>query len=498
MTQDFNWVVQSLGRILPEVILLAAMAAIILFDLIPRLNKGVLMIGALLACLAGFGLSVTDFIRNDGAAVLFLGSAVCDRYTIFFRLLFLALAAVTCLFSWPVVKKWATGQGEYYALLLSCVFGMVIMAQANDLLMMYLSLEFVSVTSYVMSGLLQKNRKSAEASLKYIIYGAAASGVMIYGMTYLYGLTGTLNIQEIGRILSGSDPHVPPTMKLITSVLIAGGFAYKIAAVPFHMWCPDVYEGAPTPVTAFFSIGPKIAGFAMFARFLAAVFGLGPAKGEFEWNIIIALLALMTMAVGNFAALGQSNLKRLLAYSGIAHAGYMLLIFLAFTHENIASLLFYASVYFVMNLGAFLIVIVLEEKYGVETVEQCRGLGWKAPGLCAAMTIFLFSLTGVPPFAGFIGKLLIFGYIIRSGQTLQISMAVLGVLFSVVSLYYYAKIVKNMFLEQPDRPLPSPPPSYLLNGLLWLMALGTVVLGIWWEWLYRITQDAARNLMTRL
>lgn len=498
MTQDFSWVVQSLGRILPEVILLAGMIVIILFDLIPRVPKGILMGGAVIACLVAFALSTADFVRNDGPAVLFLGSAVYDKYMIFFRLLFLALAAVTCLFSWPVVKKWTSGQGEYFALLLSCVFGMVIMAQANDLLMMYLSLEFVSVTSYIMSGLLQKNRKSAEASLKYIIYGAAASGVMIYGMTYLYGLTGTLNIQEIGRLLSSTPYNVPPTMKLITSVLISGGFAYKIAAVPFHMWCPDVYEGSPTPVTAFFSIGPKIAGFAMFVRFLAGVFGLGLAKAEFEWNIVMALLALLTMAVGNFAALGQSNLKRLLAYSGIAHAGYMLLIFLAFTHDNIASLLFYASVYFIMNLGAFLVTIVLEEKYGVETVEQCKGLGWKAPGLCVAMTIFLFSLTGVPPFAGFIGKLLIFGYVIKSGQTLHISMAVLGVLFSVVSLYYYAKIVKNMFLEQPDRPIQSPQPSYLLNGLLWLMAIATIVLGIWWEPLYRITDDAARNLLTKL
>jgi NADH-quinone oxidoreductase subunit N len=331
-----------------------------------------------------------------------------------------------------VVRAWGRGKGEFFTLLLSCTLGMMLMAGANNLLMMYLALEFVSITSYVMAGMLRRNRKSSEASLKYLIYGAAASGLMIYGMTFLYGVTGTLDVPRLAAELAQVYPRPQQTFYLITGVLVLAGFAYKIAAVPFHMWCPDAYEGAPTPVTAFFSVGPKAAGFAMLIRFLLGMFGTEPARYPIEWTLLLALMCVLTMAVGNFSALHQQNLKRLLAYSSIAHAGYMLLAFTVFSPAAVATVMFYLVIYLIMNLGAFLVVIVLEERYGIETVEGCKGIGWRLPFLGVMMGIFLFSLTGLPPTAGFWGKVYIFTEMIKTGEVFPITMCVIAVFFTVV------------------------------------------------------------------
>jgi len=252
------------------------------------------------------------------------------------------------------------------------------------------------------------------------------------------------------------------------------------------MWCPDVYEGAPTPVTAFFSVGPKAAGFAMLVRFLDGVFP--DAAGPFEWKLVIALIAFLTMAVGNFGALQQQNLKRLLAYSSIAHAGYLLVAFVAFTDEAKRSLLFYLVVYVVMNLGAFVLVILLEERHGIETVDGCRGFGWRYPALGVAATILLASLTGLPPTAGFIGKVLVFSSVIDHGigvhRTLGIGLVVSALLFSVVSLFYYMRIVAAMFLSKPraedGETLPAPGGASV-QAVLWLLTAATLVLGVWWS-----------------
>jgi NADH-quinone oxidoreductase subunit N len=373
---------------------------------------------------------------------------------------------------------------------------MMIMAAANDLLMMFLALEFVSVTSYIMAGLLRRNRKSAEAALKYILYGAAAGGVMLFGMSFLYGLTGEVDVTKIGAALKARP--APEMLAVVVSVLIAGGFAYKIAAAPFHMWCPDVYEGAPTPVTAFFSVGPKVAGFAMLGRFLLAVFPDGPRAQAFEWRIVIASMALLTMAIGNLTALWQNNLKRLLAYSGIAHAGYVLLAFLVAEPNHVAAMMYYLVAYLFMNLGAFFVVLVLEQKYGIETVPQCNGLGATDPSICVLMSVFLFSLVGLPPLAGFMGKLLLFGQVIDTAVAdrlawdwLSLSMVVAAVIFSVVSLYYYARIAAKMFLGQTETPPVAVIRTPLLSGLIWIAAIGTVAFGVYPNWLWRICQDAA-------
>lgn len=483
---DVSAVRESLGWVWPEVVLVGTILAVILVDLI-RLRA--IACGATIVGFAIAGALIWDQMSGGAKGLkgaIFADAYVVDGFASAFKLTFLGAGILTAFFSGPAIKGWTSGRAEFFALLASCVFGMVVMAGANDLLLMYLSLEFVSITSYIMAGLLRKNRKSAEASLKYIIYGAGASGMMIYGMSFLYGLTGTLEIHEIGRELAKLGSSLPPTLTLVTSVLIMAGFGYKIAAAPFHMWCPDVYEGAPTPVTAFFSVGPKAAGFAMLARFVEGVF---PASsgGSFEWKLVLALLAVLTMAVGNFGALRQQNLKRLLAYSSIAHAGYLLVAFSAFGESARQSMLFYLIVYVVMNLGAFLVVLYLEKRYAIETVDGCKGLGWKNPQVGVLMTIFLFSLTGLPPTAGFVGKLLLFSSVVEHSLgervPLGIALVIVALLFSVISLFYYMRIAASMFLSKPreegEEPLPEGSTA-VYTVLLWGLALATVGLGVWW------------------
>lgn len=499
MSQN-TWVLEGLKLAKPELALVASILVVILADL-TRFKKvaaffallglafGAWLTGQLLWPEAQDGTRLSDPIHQTA----FMGSYAVDGFASYFKLLFILSSLIVTVFSIPAIKDWTSGKGEFFALLLSCTFGMMIMAGANDLLMMYLSLEFVSITSYIMAGFLRKHRKSAEASLKYIIYGAAASGFMIYGMTFLYGLTGSLNVESIGLAIAKNPPQA--TMTLITSVLIMAGFAYKIAAVPFHMWCPDVYEGAPTPVTAFFSVGPKAAGFAMLARFLHEVYRSEPGGAAFEWKLVIALLAVLTMAVGNFAALHQQNLKRLLAYSSIAHAGYLLVAFVAFTPGSLSALLFYLVIYVVMNVGAFLVVLVLEQKYGIETVDGCRGMGWRSPLLGGVMTVFLFALTGLPPTAGFAGKFLVFSEVIKYGVNpahgLGVALVIIALVFSVISLFYYMRIAAAMYLAKPregEAPEVSPGPVY--GALLLLLAAGTVILGIFWGPLQTLTDKA--------
>jgi len=489
--ENSSWVLDGLKHVGPELAMVGTRIVVIFADL-TRIRRSA-------AFFAVAGLAVASWLvcrqLKEPAHQVFQRAYSVDAYADYFKLLFLTAGLIVSLFSVPAIKDWTSGKGEFFALLVSCTFGMMLMAGANDLLMMYLSLEFVSITSYILAGFLRKNRKSAEASLKYIIYGAAASGFMIYGMTFLYGLTGTLNVHDIGVQLQQVSPQ--PTLTLITSVLIMAGFGYKIAAVPFHMWCPDVYEGAPTPVTAFFSVGPKAAGFAMLARFLHEVYRSEPAGAAFEWRLVIALLAVLTMAVGNFGALQQQNLKRLLAYSSIAHAGYLLVAFVAFTKEARSALLFYLVVYVIMNLGAFLGVLVLEQKYGIETVDGCRGMGWRSPQLGAVMTIFLFALTGLPPTAGFAGKFLVFSRVVEYGvdpaqpHGLGTALVVIALLFSVISLFYYMRIAAAMYLAKPaDEGAEEVSPGLVYGTLLWLLALGTVFFGVWWGPLQDLTAKA--------
>jgi NADH-quinone oxidoreductase subunit N len=320
--------------------------------------------------------------------------------------------------------------------------------------MMYLSLELVSISSYILSGFTKENPRANEASLKYVIYGAFSSGLMLYGISILYGLTGSLNFYALNQSLASGTSSQAAV--LVAIVLMLVGLGYKISAVPFHFWTPDVYEGAPVTVTAFLSVTSKAAGFALLIRFFKigfidvaaqpAVAGMWEIFRGLNWTDIIAVLSVLTMTVGNLVALWQSNMKRLLAYSSIAHAGYILMGFVTLTDQGISAMLMYFVAYLLMNLGAFYIVMLVANKYHTEEIDGYAGLGYRSPYAAFTLAVCLFSLTGIPPTFGFVGKLYLFAALIKTNY---IWLAIVGVLNSVVSLYYYAKVVRSMYLVQP-------------------------------------------------
>jgi NADH-quinone oxidoreductase subunit N len=350
---------------------------------------------------------------------------------------------------------------------------MFLMASATDLLVAFLSLETVSIMSYILSGFKRRDRKSSEASLKYVIYGGVASGVMLYGMSFLYGLAGSTSVTAV-QVAAMNTPST--AMVVLAVVLCLAGFGYKIASVPFHMWCPDVYEGAPTPVTAFLSVGPKAAGFALLIRFFTgavpATLGSG-ASTTSPWPLLLGIIACATMTLGNLAALQQTNLKRLFAYSSIAHAGYLLLGLCAGTTEGLRAILIYLVTYLFMNIGAFVVIMAISDAGLGETVDDYKGLGKRAPWAAFAMAVFLSSLTGLPPLAGFFGKFYLFYALLAKGGTLLVTIAVIGVLNSAISLFYYARIFRAMYFETgPEEKLVLPRLHTVTMGLMAIPTIG--------------------------
>ncbi|HUO63853.1 MAG TPA: NADH-quinone oxidoreductase subunit N, partial [Terriglobales bacterium] len=404
-------------------------------------------------------------------------------------------------------------KAEYYAVLIILTMGMIMLASSNDLIMVYLALETVSIASYILTGWMSHSRRSSEASLKYVLYGAVASGLMLYGLSLLYGMTGSTDFHQVADKLASGPASITAG---IAAMLVFCGFAYKIAAVPFHMWAPDVYTGAPTPVTAFLTVGPKAAGFAAMIRFFYVVLAVPAEPGAAgamwtasqaasNWPMLIGLLSIATMTVGNFSALYQTNVKRLLGYSSIAHAGYMLMGMVVLSQEGLRSVLFYLVVYCAMNLGAFVVVSAVSNETGSEELESFRGLGTRNPLSAIFMTMFLFSLIGLPPLAGFAGKLHLFYGVVHAGMmagtrwNFYYLLAVVGVLNSVVSLFYYARIVKAMYLETVPEKLAATPlfvrPGYY--GLYIFLGFFTLYLGLaWGPWL--VFADKSVQLMGSL
>jgi len=418
-----------------------------------------------------------------------------DGFAIFFKVLLgLSLLAVVTMSIASREIAESPNQGEYYTVLLGATLGMFLMASAANLLMTYLALEFVSLSAYVLTGFLRHDRRSGEAALKYLIYGGVASGAMIYGMSWVYGLTGSMDYGQI----AGALAKVPAESRLAlftALLLVLAGFGYKVAVVPFHMWAPDVYTGAPLPVTTFLAVASKAAGFAVLLRFFDFGVGLdGPsaAVGGIPLVQLMAAVSALTMLVGNLAALSQTNVKRLLAYSSIAHAGYALMGVAVFAPQGVAAVLLYLVVYYLMNLGAFWVALLVVNSTGREDLDVFRGLAWRGGATVAVtLAIFLFSLAGLPPFAGFIGKLYVFAAGI-SGRLYWL--VVWGALNSVVSLYYYARIVKLMFLDEPapgDGPVRFPRAD--LGAVAVLSAL-TLYFGVRFEWLYEAAVAASRLL----
>ncbi len=471
--------VESLGYFGPELWLVGTILALVLLDLFvvrkERLGE---------VALIGTALSLYFVVRLSGTegAWLFHRMIVHDQFAVFFKVL---LALATFAVIWMSIgsrEVLRTSQGEYYAILVSSALGMYFMASASNLLMAYLSLEFVSLTSYVLAGSLRHNRRSGEASLKYLIYGGVASGMMIYGMSWIFGLTGSMDYQAINHALSGGA--VNPLTLFIAIVLTLAGFGYKITAVPFHMWAPDVYTGAPIPVTAFLSVASKAAGFALLLRFFYPALSHLGEGGHWQfvagadWPQLVLVLSMVTMTLGNLAAMQQTNLKRLLAYSSIAHAGYMLMGFVVLSDDGLRAMLFYMTVYYLMNIGAFLTVMIVSNSTGREDIDGLRGLAWRGGAFPAvAMAIFLFSLAGIPPLAGFIGKFYLFAAVI-SAQLY--ALALVGVANSVLSLYYYARVVRTMFLDFPAGGEAVVSVDWSNGGLLGALAVATVVFGVYW------------------
>jgi NADH-quinone oxidoreductase subunit N len=471
--------IESLGYFYPEGILILTIIVVFVADLFVHDKERLGDIALLGAALAFF---TSAQLSGWGEGWLFHRLIVLDNFAVFFKLLLslATLGAVWMSLGSNEVK--GPNQGEYYGLLLSAALGMFLMASAANLLMAYLALEFVSLTSYVLTGYLRHNRRSGEAALKYLIYGGVASGAMIYGMSWIFGLAGSMDYAEINAALTQAEPN--SVALFIALVLMLAGFGYKIAAVPFHMWAPDVYHGAPIPVTAFLAVGSKAAGFALLMRFFYPAISTAGEGGTWhflpgvEWPQLLLVTSMVTMTLGNLAALNQQNLKRLLAYSSIAHAGYILMGFVVLTDEGLRAMLFYLIAYYLMTLGAFLVVMIVANNTGREDIEGYRGLAWRGGAVPAvAMAIFLFSLIGLPPLAGFIGKFYLFAAVVKEEFYF---FALVGILHSVVSLYYYARILRTMFLDSPSGDEGEVSLDWHNGSLLVPLSVLTVVIGVYW------------------
>ena len=491
--------VASLRWFHPETVLTLAVLAMFIQDMAVRRHPDrvrLLTIGALawLALTA-----VATAMTPVGTRALFGGLLQHDPMRMFFAWMFIAATGLTIAIVPSSKQVSGARMGEFYALLFALCLGMFLMAGATDLLMVYLSIEMVSIVSYILTGFRRADRKANEAALKYVIYGGVASGVMLYGISILYGLFGTTRVIGAGGIGAqiadvttrlfhahafGGQPAAQLAL-VVAVVFVLAGIGYKIASVPFHMWCPDVYEGAPTPFTAFLSVGPKAAGFAVAIRFFFAAFERQVPGGAFvptsdlPWPAIIGIISAITMTLGNLTAIVQSNLKRMLAYSSIAHAGYLLMGLAAASKEGVQSILVYLVIYVLMNVGAFLVVIAVARETGSEDIGQFRGLGSRSPVAALALTVFLFSLTGIPPFAGFIGKYLLFAAILKGGGYWNVILALIGGINSAISLFYYARIIKAMYLEDAINTRPLPVPA-LYTGLLVALAVPILILGVYW------------------
>jgi len=484
---------QSLSYYWPEIILTVTVLAAVAADLFysdKDSGKTALWV------LAGLILTqIAIYVQNkEVVTTLFMGNLAFDPFASFFKTLTVLATILVIFISQKTTELDGYRTGEYYSLIAIMVFGMFLMASAIDLIMIYLAIEIVSIVSYILAGYLKGDLRSNEAALKYVIYGAFSTGIMLFGMRIVFGLTGSTNyfvIQEAMWNLEGSAQFA----FTLAAIFILAGFGYKISAVPFHFWTPDVYEGAPTSVTAYLSVAPKIVGFAVIIRFFNTVFGDGgafidPSISTFTdiaWPQILAVLSVVTMTLGNLVALQQNSIKRMLAYSSIAHAGYMLMALPTLSSQGVYAIMLYMVMYLFMNLGAFFVLIFVKSQGGGESFDDFKGLGWKMPIVGILMTVFMLSLTGIPPTAGFIGKFYIFASVIKVGPQMY-WLAIVGAINSVISLYYYFRVVKVMFLAgEPADKIIVPSTSVLM--ILFALAIPTVLFGIYWvpvaDWVSR-------------
>ena len=488
------YLLRDLHLFYPEIAITVTLLLVVVADIaLPRVRGKVTFFLTALGLMVAFALTVPLFGAEE--RTLFFGMVALDPMAVFFKG-FLILTSFLVLLAAPGSRELARSHlGEFYALLLGVTLGMLLLASSTDMLMLFLSLEMVSLTSYIMVGYLRDDRQSNEASLKYILFGAVSTGSMLYGITLLFGLTGTTKMAGIREVLASGVAAPNGMALLVSTALILAGFGFKTAAVPFHFWCPDVYTGAPTPVTAFLSVAPKAAGFATLIRFfLTGLSETTPGSTQFaafhtlNWSFLVLIISIITMTLGNIAALRQDNMKRMLAYSSIAHAGYVLMGTVVLSSEGVQAVLIYLITYLFMNLGAFLVVIEIFNRTGSFDLKDYSGLYKRSPFLTIAMTIFLLSLMGIPPFAGFFGKLFVFGAAVNRNLAW---FAVVGALNSVIAVYYYARVIKTMIIESSEdgRSIQLP---WTSQALVWAMLLPTIGMMLVWDSIQKLTNESMK------
>lgn len=424
----------NIALLTSEIAVVILAVLLIVFDLLIPREETHRSLGYLAVC-GLIGILVYTFTRYGVSATVYNGFFIVDNFALFFKQLFLAATLLTMLFSFDYVENLTQNRGEFYALLLFALVGMMIMASASDLLTLFIGLELMTIVFYALVGFDLKSKKSSEAGIKYLILGSVASAVLLYGISWIYGFTGSLMLSQIAAKATAS-----PAMLLGMGLMLAG-VAFKLSIAPFHMWAPDVYEGAPVPITALLAMGSKAAGFAVLVRvFLVAFAGL-----QIYWSAVVAVLAGLSMIVGIVVAIWQTNTKRMLAYSSIAQAGYILSGLLAADAAGVKGMLFYAVIYMVANIGAFAVVAAVKNNYGSEEIDALSGLAQKSPLLAVVMTVSLLSMAGLPPMAGFVGKLYLFMAISDKGY---FGLAILGFVMSMISVYYYMLVVRTMYSKQ--------------------------------------------------
>jgi len=484
----------SLSGFIPETVLIATVIVCLFLDLILRKKSVIVAVAGILGLMVSGYFAYLQFGLKE---ILFTGMVVIDPYSVFFKILFVVSTIFVILFTISSKEiQESTHHNEHVYLMVAMTLGAFIMASASNMILMYLSLETVSISSYILSGYTKTIKRSSESAMKYVIYGAASSGIMIYGMSLLYGFTGSMNVYEISAFLSKATLTGSP-MIIMSSIMILAGFGYKISAVPFHFWTPDVYEGAPIPVTAFLAVTSSAAGFAVMIRFFMLTFLQNNSllNGKLQiipginWTEIIIVLSVASMIIGNFTAVWQQSVKRMLAYSSIAQGGYIMLGLTMANQQGLTAMIVYLIGYLFMTLGAFYVVILVSNKVDSDELVDMRGFGYKSPAVAVFMSVFMFSLAGIPTTVGFVGKFYLFSALIESNL---VWLALVGVLNSVVSLFFYIKVLKYMFLMKPEEEV-TPKYKYGLGNyaVLLLLALPTLIFGLYFTPLVKIAEYSA-------
>jgi NADH-quinone oxidoreductase subunit N len=471
MLEKLQFGMSDFIALLPEIILCAFALLITIYDFMSR-KKG----KKIVACMASIGLVATliALIPLIGKSyTAYSGMFVIDNYAIFLKFVVLIVAILSVSASHKFITDEGYESGEYYILILFSVLGMLIMASGGDLILIFVGLELMAIPCYFLTGIFKRQARSVEGALKYFLVGAFSSTVLAYGISFVYGITGTTNLHEIAHYFTTPQANVNNPIFYLVLILFLAGFGFKIAAVPFHMWCPDVYEGAPTPITAFMSTAVKAASFAIFLR----VYATSLVPLHLNWAPTLAVLAAITMTVGNVIALTQTSFKRMLAYSSIAHAGYILIGLIAVkVADGIPSVLFYLLVYAFMNLGPFFIIMLLKTKESSgEMYADLHGLGKRSPVLAALLLVFMFALTGLPPTGGFVAKYYLFLAAVKADYIWLIIVACVN---TAISAFFYFRIGMFMYMRDPEVEEVLPAPARPVMVALYICAAMTIITGI--------------------